>query len=40
MYVPFGVMIERPQMGHWYKKLDLLLEGVRCGLDKEITPDG
>ena len=28
-----------PQMRHYHEKLNFLLEGVRCGLDKEIAPD-
>ena len=40
MYVPLVALIEVPQMRHYHEKLNFLLEGVRCGLDKEIAPDG
>ena len=32
--------INARQMRHYHEKLNFLSEGVRCGLDKEIAPDG
>jgi hypothetical protein len=37
VYVPHGLIIEKTELGN---VMDFLSEGGRCGLDKEISPDG
>jgi hypothetical protein len=37
VYCSFGLMIEKTELGN---VMDFSIEGGRCGLDKEISPDG